>query len=491
MMLDRFFNKLCSENILKGLLILCGLVMLATMINREIKGDDCWFGEQSYWLAKEGSVKLKSIPLIFDWQNQFLVYHKLLIWMGSIIVSVFGWSVDYLRSFNLICFGLTLWVLWKITENQAKSLRLLVLFVMLFAPLSFEKSFEIRPEVPAMLFGTASFYFIKRYFDNQQLLSILLAGAFAGLSFLTHLNSVIYCLAGFFLLLFHKNIKATVLFSLAAVPVCFIYFIPLLDPENLQQWQYNIVNWPLHSFEDSVERNVFLSFIIRLLSEHKRFFWGDQIMGMSAMFFLILIFNGKYLWKNHKQIFLYTMLLALFLGLLGSHKSPRYIMLYQPFLAITIGYGLYSIKEKKNYVFKGAIVVVLLAQLAFTTISAARMLGRNEPHVEKHRNTLSSIPRQSLVLAPWELIYNEIDSYRIYNYKTFLYVQDLEDRKITQLDLWKECAALNIEYVVVTQEAADEYDLWFKKELKVVHNDYYEVLKTENDYLILKRKTSS
>jgi len=490
-MLDRFFNKLFSEKTLKILLILCGAVMIATIINREIKGDDCWFGEQSYWLAKEGAVKLKSIPLIFDWQNQFLVYHKLLIWMGSAVISVLGWSVDYLRSFNLICFGLTLWVLWKITEDQPKALRLLVLFVMIFAPLSFEKSFEIRPEVPAMLFGTTSFYFIKRYFDSQRLLLILLAGAFAGLSFLTHLNSVIYCLAGFFLFLFHKNIKASVLFSIAAVPVCFIYFIPLLDPENLQQWQYNIVHWPLHSFEDSVERNVVLSFVIRLFSEHKRFFWGDQIMGMSAMFFLILIFKGRYLWKNHKHVFLFTILLVLFLGLLGSHKSPRYIMLYQPFLAIIIGYGLYRITEKKSYVFKVAMVLVLIAQLAFTTMSAARMFSRNAPHVEKHRNTLATIPKHSLVLAPWELIYNEIDNYRIYNYKTFLYVQDLEDRKITQTDLWRECASLDIEYVVITQEAADEYDLWFKKELKVVPNEFYEVVKTEKEYLILKRKTGS
>lgn len=486
--LDKVYSNLLSRKVVLSLLIVASVALLATLINRYIQSDDNWFGEQAYWLAKEGTVKLKSIPFIFNWENEFLVYHKLLIWIGSAIISAFGWSVYYLKAFNLLCLALCMFMMWKYTSSESRELRYLVLLLILIIPLTLVKAFEYRPEVPAMMFGFGSFLFLTAYKNSGGIYKVLLAGLFAGLAFLTHLNGAIFCVSGFFTLLYYRKIKGVVLFSAVAIPVCLVYFAPLAQGDNFAIWAHNLQNWPSHSFSDTVQKNIFQTLFERIVNEQKRFFWDDQVAGISVMFILTLFFKGKHLWNTRRELLLYAIFQVTFLALLGSHKAPRYLMLNIPFMVLITGYGLHALVQSKQRVFKGIMILVLLVQFVLFFVRAVKIIERNEAHIAKHEEILSHIPKGAKLIGPWELVYNGILDYRIYSYKSYEYLEERMPEPFTQEEFTEKVASLDIEYIVVDEEMKDsEVFHWFNG-WKVEENGLYEKYYNGGKYLILKKK---
>lgn len=485
---DGIYTFALSRKFLFWLFVIALLVLFSTLINRYIQSDDNWFGEQSYWLAKEGTVKLKSIPFIFNWENEFLVYHKFLIWSGSVIVTLFGWSVYYLKAFNLLCLFACMYMMWRYSREEGRAFQYLVMVLILIIPLALVKAFEFRPEVPAMMFGFGSFFFIHHYLRDQRTYQVLVAGLLAGLAFLTHLNGVIYCVSGFFLLLGYRNIKGVVLFSAVAIPVCFIYAIPLLEGNNFELWAYNLQNWPSHSFADTVEKNVLQTLFERIINEQKRFFWDDQVAGISALFILALLMKGKYLWRTQKMLLLYTIFQVSFLALLGSHKAPRYLMLNIPFIVLLVAFALKGLADQKQTFYKTLLLLILVAQFGLFAFRAVKIIERNGPHVQRHNEMLSHIPPGASVIAPWEVIYNEIDEYRIYSYKSYEYLEERMPEPFTQAEFMEKVASRDIEYILIDEEMKDsEVFHWFAG-WEVEPSGQYEEFYRGDKYLILKKK---
>jgi len=489
--MDLFYKKLLSRKVILFELFLAILVLLITLYQREVSNDDSWFGEQSYWLAHEGVVKLKSLPLIFTWEDHFLVYHKLLIWIGGAIVYCFGWSINYFRIFNIICFFSTLWFVWKFLKNDKRvegSVKYLAVFILLFTPLSISKAFEFRPEVPLMLFGFTSFLSIHNYLKKGKFKFLLLSGFLAGLSFLMHLNGAVFVVSGFLFLLLYKQYKGAAFYFVACAPIAFIYFIPLLNPENLKQWYFVIKNWPQHNFAEPLEQSLIGSISYKILGEHKRYFWGGTTIVLSSFFFLSLILKGKYLLQKHRDLLVYTIIVMISLALLSSDKVPRYLMYLFPFMALITAISFSEYKYSTNQYPKWLFVILLAIQVFFVFQRSWEIFSRRRNLTAHNQHISSFIPAGANVLAPWPFVYNEISEYNIDNYDTYLYLGDFEEREIKQPEMFRKAYEIDTEYIIVDAYTVKKYNYWFK-DWEIEPEPFYEYVVDKKGLKILKRKS--
>ncbi len=335
--ITKIFQKIFTPRIILGVIILTFIGFVISLINRYIYIDDIFFGEQAYWLAKSGIVKVPSMLDFLGGESHLFCYHKLFIFIGAGLIKIFGWSDTPLRGISILfTLGLIISMYYYLKskpEFYQKGLFLLVLFFFFVNPLIVLYSYTYRPEIWVAFFGFLSYYFINkiiyRNFENKH---AILAGIFAGLAFLIHLNGLIFPVAGFFILIIYKKYKALLLYVIAGGIVGLLYFWDLWQGNNFTIWLYQLKNWP-----DPVASNYFSNgflellknIIIKLLSEHQRFFWSPNVWALSLYFLFSVIFNWKNLYKQHRVLLLYTLILILTLNVAGGHISGEiYYILY-------------------------------------------------------------------------------------------------------------------------------------------------------------------
>jgi hypothetical protein len=212
--------------------------------------DDCFFGEQAYWLANEGIVRTKTIHAGLGWEERLFVYHKLNIWIGALIIKTLGWSVYYFKTFTLIVYLSFFFLLKKylqIDRSKFPELTYLLVCLLVFInPLTFIYGFTYRPEILVMATGFVSFIALEkvRTNDSKSLLWIIIAGVSVGLAFLTHLNGIIFAVSGFFYLLIYRKYKLLIPFMLSGGIIMSFYFIDLLPSGNMERFLAQMNNWP-------------------------------------------------------------------------------------------------------------------------------------------------------------------------------------------------------------------------------------------------------
>ncbi len=495
-MLQRSYETVFSTNVLKGLMAAVAAVFAFSLYHRYIQQDEPWFGEQAYWLVNEGSVKLKSMPGVFDWTENMLIYHKLFVWSGGLLILVFGWSVYVFKTFILLLFILGAYVLFRFSKTSFESpvVWWLVLLLLFITPELIHRSFMFRPEVMIMTLGFLSFYFLHASVKSEAPLKPAIAGLFAGLAFLTHLNAMVFPVAGFLYMLYFRQWKGLVLFSIAATLTCSVYSLGLWSAEALATYRYQMQNWPTHqsTFGEKVQGG-FLGIVgntlVRLLNEHKRYFWDLDVAGGSGLFLVALVSRFRFLLKEHKNLLIYTLILMGSIGLLTSSHGPRYLVYLMPFMVLITAVVIQSILLEKKTVLKALLLVCFAVQMAFAGLAFRKIAHNSEDHVAIHGELLAQVDQNARVLGPWEMIYNEIDHYSIFSYKTYEYIEDQEKRKLSQLELL-ELAAIrfDIDYIILDEKRKRSRDFpWFKN-WQIEDNPYYQRHKEFNDYLILKRR---
>ena len=294
-----------------------------------------------------------------------------------------------------------------------------------------------------------------------------------------------FCVAGGLFLIYQRKWFGLLLFTIIGLPTCLVYFYPLVMEETLEVWYYNIKNWPSHQFEEIESESKLLLFIKKILNEQKRYFWDETVAIGSVIFFLGLILKGKKLWNTHRQFLVYTILLVISLTLIGSHKAARYLMLILPFMAIISALALQYIAEEKKWK-SVTMAVVLIAQFLAYVFTTYRIVDRNAPHVERHAKVLSNLPHGASVIGPWELIYNEIDNFKIYNFKTYEYLQEKREIPFSALEILEDLNKRGVEYIILDQMMKEERRHWFKN-WEVPENSYYHKMFQSDDYIIFKR----
>jgi len=493
--MDKVFLYFFNKRTLLFILFLGCIAFIISMWQRYAYIDDCFFGEQAYWLAKDGVVRTKTIHAGLGWEERLFVYHKLNIWIGALIIKTLGWSVYYFKTFTLLVYLSFFFLLKKylqIDRSRFPDLTYLMVCLLIFInPLTFIYGFTYRPEILVMATGFVSFMALEmvRSSDSRSFFWIIIAGVAAGLAFLTHLNGLIFAVSGFFYLIIYRKYRFLIPYLFSGGIIMFFYFIDLLPSGNIARFLAQINNWPddvsgnFHS-----KTNFIIGVFVKLSTEHQRFFWSDKVFAFSILFFLSVLMAFKHLKETHRPLLIYTAMLILFLNLLGSQIAERYLLYYFPMMALLIALSVLYFLKQRQFVRLTVVSIVLLVQLGLTAKHWLSIMNENSDFVTVNEELHNAIPSDSeIILAPYTFIYNEISD-KILTYHTLEYFEVLQKKQFTGADASAYCAKLGIDHIIIDYfpSVDKKVDRWFKPALS--GNDLnYRIFRKYKGHIILSR----
>ena len=493
--MDKVFLYFFNKRTLLFILFLGCIAFIISMWQRYAYIDDCFFGEQAYWLAKDGVVRTKTIHAGLGWEERLFVYHKLNIWIGALIIKTLGWSVYYFKTFTLLVYLSFFFLLKKylqIDRSRFPDLTYLMVCLLIFInPLTFIYGFTYRPEILVMATGFVSFKALEmvRSSDSRSFFWIIIAGVAAGLAFLTHLNGLIFAVSGFFYLIIYRKYRFLIPYLFSGGIIMFFYFIDLLPSGNIVRFLAQINNWPddvsgnFHS-----KTNFIIGVFVKLSTEHQRFFWSDKVFAFSILFFLSVLMAFKHLKETHRPLLIYTAMLILFLNLLGSQIAERYLLYYFPMMALLIALSVLYFLKQRQFVRLTVVSIVLLVQLGLTAKHWLSIMNENSDFVTVNEELHNAIPSDSeIILAPYTFIYNEISD-KILTYHTLEYFEVLQKKQFTGADASAYCAKLGIDHIIIDYfpSVDKKVDRWFEPALS--GNDLnYRIFRKYKGHIILSR----
>ncbi|GAB3228451.1 hypothetical protein GCM10027346_13010 [Hymenobacter seoulensis] len=401
------------------------VLLLASTYQRVINLDESWIGEQAYWAAKEGVVRSELFRGFIQAEIRQLVYHKLFVWQGAGMVRLLGWSVLSLRLLSvlyLMLFGvLSYRYLQTLGLRNPRTATFLFFSLLLINALVVEFSFMFRPELMLMSLGFASWVCLEQARPpERRLLYCIGAGALAGLAALTHLNGLIFVVAGGGVLLWRRNLAALVGFGLPVLVCVGLYFLEVVVTDSwaafCQQLQPAMKQ----------EGTTLWGYVERLLQEHKRLFHSSKEASLSVfallagyvLFRLRATFPAGWL----TEVVGYTVLLIAALACIGQNRNSFYTVLYIPFLVllITLAFDRLSVVEGNRplsavmgglyglYVVLNCGNIFYLINLHQDTVRQNRLLAQHLAPYQGKR-----------VVAPLSFVFNEIGRFQIQG--TFCY----------------------------------------------------------------------
>jgi hypothetical protein len=493
--MDKVFLYFFNKKTLLFILFLGCIAFIISMWQRYAYIDDCFFGEQAYWLAKDGIVRTKTIHAGLGWEERLFVYHKLNIWIGALIIKTLGWSVYYFKTFTLLVYLSFFFLLKKylqIDRSRFPGLTYLMVCLLIFInPLTFIYGFTFRPEILVMATGFVSFMALEkvRTNDSRSFFWIIIAGVAAGLAFLTHLNGLIFAVSGFFYLIIYRKYRFLIPYLLSGGIIMFFYFIDLLPSGNMARFLAQINNWPddvsgnFHS-----KANFLISVFVKLSTEHQRFFWSDKVFAFSILFFLSVLMAFKYLKETHRPLLIYTTMLILLLNLLGSQIAERYLLYYFPMMALLIALSVLYFLKQRQFIRLTVISFVLLVQLGLTAKHWVSIMSENSDFVTVNNELRNAIPAESeIILAPYTFIYNEISD-KILTYHTLEYFEVRQKKQFTGAEASAYCVNLGIDHIIIDYfpSVDKKVERWFEPALN--GNDLnYRIFRKYKGHIILSR----
>lgn len=346
----------------------------------------------------------------YAWEKGQYFYHKLFVLTGVAFIKTFGFNIYAFKSisllFAIVFFFFFYQYLRKYHPKYTLPSFLLLVSLMLYNNLVFDHSFMYRPEIMVMCLGFMSFYFLQSGISKNLNYLVALSGAIAGLTTFTHLNGIIYCVAGALLLLIRFDLKKLILFSVTAFVFCALYFFDITTSDALTAFLYQFKTDP-----NVAEKS---NFVIGLITEQIRFFHSPREITFSAIFLLALIFNFKHLLKEHPNVLLYLLFLVVSLGVLSHGKTSKYGLNYLPYISIVILSGAQAIiGSNKSYVkYTGALFVLLFIGY-HTRYNAKLFIKRID--IKRHNIQIAAlIPEKNVkIAAPSTFAFNQIEDFTI------------------------------------------------------------------------------
>lgn len=477
------------------------IVFILSMWHRYIYVDDAWFGEQALSFATNGYVKTETIPGILGWDQQLLVYHKLNIILGAGIIKLFGWSVYPLKFLTLTIYGLFFYIYYLFINSQPNRWKprhfWLASFLIFVNPLMINLSFTYRPEILVMFLGFSSYFFLEKYLSKPSVKWLIISGITAGLAFFSHINGIIFIIAGFFLLIFQKKYKALFAYSLASILSASLYFFDLWQPGHFQIFLYQISHWPDNVGQNYLSKGI-LSYVwnsvIKLSTEHQRFFWSYKVSVFSGVFLicLFLFFKNKERAKKHRSLVFYTICLIICLNIFGSQIAERYLIYYYPFMALIVASMISDIELLKPFWNKTVRILTLLivfVQICLVGYQYSDIFSRNHDYIKIHEKILSVVhPKDAKVLVPSEFVFNEIIDHQLVSYQAVKYYQNMHPKAFNPEIILKHLNKLGINYIIIDGSAIDNKHFnWFIG-TKIRPNPYYKKFCKRQGFVILSSK---
>jgi hypothetical protein len=407
------------------------LVFVVSLFVRRFNGDEGIIGEWAYWLATIGEARSMLYYSYFGEKALSLpIYHKFYAILLAGIIKLVGFEPFYLRLLSLFSFVGVVW-LSKIylNQNQIKTPSLpIIIGIFLAQSLWFNFAFVARPELLMAFFALAVFVCLKQFADTKHWKWALYAGLISGLSFYTHLNGLAIIAAGGLFLLFRFQWKAVLAYGLSAFVVASLFVV------DISGSYLGLLNELAQS--PDVENSSFSiqRLLLKVLTEHERFFHNAGLAVLSLTTLLSLILTWKHQKKQNTDLLIFTGLLVLSLSLLTHGKTPKYLLFYMPFMVLIILQALHYMFSVQN---KTKILVISVFLLAGAGISLVDYFKDYSYFVDvKSRNQAmaSQMEKGSTVLAHNGFVFGQIENFEIRSPIIFFFTKngfnenELEDR---------------------------------------------------------------
>jgi hypothetical protein len=386
------------------------VALLFTCYHRAEHFDDAWFAEQSYWLVQDGWVRSELFRGLNGWEDRIYVFHKLFIYAGALVMKLLGFSLPASKILTTLCALAAGYLIWLYNQRTSKKQQLLAV-ILYFGCGVIIRYFSInRPEIMCMLLGLGSYLALDR--PNNKPPNVLLAGCLAGLAALTHLNGIVYLVAGAGWLLVRTNWRSAIWFSLFGGLALGVYSLDALADNQFGVMVDQFVNDP------ATQSNFKLIDKLRvMLNYHQLFFHSHGEVPLSVLVILcILAFRRKM--SLSQPVPLYLTLLVVAFWLLTKSNFDFYYILFVPWLVLLASQCL-TVYLLTSPIWQQRVGMGMLAvYYCFSLFSIGKVLEENYTtrYVSVYNDALAQhMPeRQTRIIAPISFFFGQVENYRIH-----------------------------------------------------------------------------
>jgi hypothetical protein len=421
-----------TKYLLPLLCVLAGLTV-GTYYHRSPGLDDAWIAEQAYWLAKDGVVRSEFFRGVLGWEKQLLVSHKLFLALNAGLMHLFGYSLPTLQFTGLIALLIMLaGLVTYLRKREGTSLPpyLLAVLILVFANRFLIRiSFENRPDLLVAALGFWSFLSLNA--GGNQVRNAGMAGFLAGLAMLCHLNGVIYLLTGAGLLLYGRQYRALLLFSVVGGVTGLTYFADILLADNgLAIWLYQFRHDP--ATEQTFGLNAKL---MAMLTYPRLFFYTPEHAAISILFVFVLWQQRRFVRELPLNLKVYAALLFLSFWVITKAPSGLYLALFIPHMLLII-YELYKRRPFANTGLKMVLALYFIIGL-YGTIELIYQNNSRDYLPTAYQRLRAHISPQETGLVPLTFFFNEYEQYaHLLGHNNFAYSSTHSANPADDLATW-------------------------------------------------------
>ncbi|MBC6612568.1 glycosyltransferase family 39 protein [Hymenobacter sp. BT507] len=395
-----------------ALLLLVLLVgFAATLYHRIVHFDDAWCTEQSYWLLKDGIVRSELFRGYNYWHERLYVFHKAFVYVQVPVLYLFGPTIWAARTVPMLFTAVGLVLLLVYFRGRAAQQWLAALFYVGCGCL-WTFGVDNRPETMVAACGFASFLLLQQHSARTRW--VVVAGAFAGLAALTHLNGTIYIAAGCAWLAGQGHWKKAVWFGLAGGIVLSLYVADALWDNQLNRLLYQF------SHDHAAQGNFNWAKKMHVMRRYDQiFFHSSGEVPLTVLFLLtVLVLTLR---PATRRLLTPTMQYLLWLlgifWLLTKNTNVYYYLLFVPILIVVVTELLAAATPHLARWQRLALLVVLCLYPLGAAVRTVELVIENqrEPSIMDTNRTLAQyMPRKGAkVIAPIDFFFGQMPHYRV------------------------------------------------------------------------------
>ncbi|WP_413587454.1 ArnT family glycosyltransferase [Bdellovibrio sp. HCB274] len=385
-----------------------------SLIGRRIHIDEAVLAEPTYWLAKNGFLRSEGLRGWQGAEEHFFFTHKLYLYVGSLFVKLFGWSVYSIKATSLFYF-LALVTAWSFVFKrlQASKEHFVVFCLLLLTNAHiYELSFVYRPEIAVAFYATLTFLCIHRFLHQNQKVFVLLAGVTAALAIGHHLNGVVVPGAACILLLWHRRIVPMLAFGCIAT-LGFLFH--LMEVKNIAD-----INMLIGQFKNMQDIGTghfsFWHYPLNILNEQQRFLHSPKEIAFTLLSLTAIFFGRKLIWQKHKDLAIYTIAGILCLAIIAHGKDTKYLVLFMPFIVFMATESLPLAFKAHRNVLTALVVLFVVVQWTYN----AELTFNKEHRPQEYSALIGDLPEGMHLLGPVYFVFDAVPKYR---YQTFISYQ--------------------------------------------------------------------
>ena len=423
--------------------------------------DDAWLGEHAYFQSKLGYVKSNFMEGLTLQEIRVLCHHKLMTLQGALVIDTFGFGLFLLKGISLVYFTIFLLLSFNYLKDKFSSTYIYLFYLLLFgSPLVFEFAFVFRPEIPLMTIGFSLYLVLERLKNNPENGNYLAAfgGLLAGIGFSTHLNGVIFLLAGITVLCLSKRYRKVVFFVIGFLPGAAVYFYDYRSLEDFNFFVFQVYNSPL---VEKIEGNFVLSILTRIVEEHLRFFHSppEIIISIILVFSVVLLYKRK---MEDQTLMHYFLALALFLAIFSANKTSKYVIIFIPYIFIIY---LNAIQTVRKFEYKNAFTFIVLFGVLYFSIgiicefNLIKSRYSNDRYADAFKKCFINDFKSCSIVAPMQLIFYGYNKFKSIQSQLLYTELQKSDKSITGIQFLERTRSFGIDFAMVSDTYIDQLGL--------------------------------